>query len=211
MADVLLSAFGDKIFSAEDFEKLSEFPSPNFLKEKILIKSKINEDEHVLSKQSKLGKLCCLVPAHFSGYEEENYRLNQVISMPFSKFKKVSENNIDLMRKLTRRNLVRVYPDGQNINSGNFNPAFVWANGAQIAALNYQTAGKFMGLNQGNFFVNGFCGYVIKSAILLNDQKPTEKIRSLNMEIISAAYLPKIETEIVDPYVVVELFGLNHV
>ncbi len=39
---------------------------------------------------------------------------------------------------------MRAYPAGTRIDSSNFNPMFFWAFGIQLAALNYQTEGRFV-------------------------------------------------------------------
>lgn len=88
--------------------------------------------------------------------------------------------------------LSRIYPSGQRLQSSNYNPQEMWNGGCQIGeslfylsaqeksrrtemyaanvavlcfppvALNCQTPGEQMDLNQGRFLQNGQCGYILK-------------------------------------------------
>lgn len=60
--------------------------------------------------------------------------------------------------------LMRVYPKGTRISSANLNPVPFWAVGAQVCALNWQTFGASMQLNEAMF--TGTDGYVLKPASL---------------------------------------------
>ncbi|KAF2100956.1 putative 1-phosphatidylinositol-4,5-bisphosphate phosphodiesterase 1 [Rhizodiscina lignyota] len=62
------------------------------------------------------------------------------------------------------RHLMRVYPKGTRISSSNINPVLHWGVGAQIAALNWQTFGASMQINEALF--SGSEGYVLKPAAL---------------------------------------------
>ncbi|XP_005468965.1 1-phosphatidylinositol 4,5-bisphosphate phosphodiesterase delta-3-A isoform X3 [Oreochromis niloticus] len=64
------------------------------------------------------------------------------------------------------RQLSRIYPCGQRLQSSNYDPQEMWNCGCQLVALNFQTAGEQMDLNQGRFLVNGRCGYVLKPSFL---------------------------------------------
>jgi len=66
--------------------------------------------------------------------------------------------------KHNSQHLMRVYPKGTRINSGNLNPVTAWGVGAQIAALNWQTFDASMQLNEALFA--GTDGYVLKPAAL---------------------------------------------
>ncbi|KAJ9652199.1 hypothetical protein H2198_008543 [Neophaeococcomyces mojaviensis] len=65
--------------------------------------------------------------------------------------------------------LMRVYPKGTRISSANLNPVPFWAVGAQICALNWQTFGASMQLNEALF--SGTDGYVLKPASLRHSRK----------------------------------------
>ncbi|CRK20261.1 hypothetical protein BN1708_017792, partial [Verticillium longisporum] len=58
------------------------------------------------------------------------------------------------------RHLMRVYPKGTRISSRNLKPVPFWAVGAQICALNWQTFGAAMQINEALF--SGTDGYVLK-------------------------------------------------
>ncbi|EXJ81276.1 hypothetical protein A1O3_07566 [Capronia epimyces CBS 606.96] len=60
--------------------------------------------------------------------------------------------------------LMRVYPKGTRISSNNLNPVIFWGLGAQICALNWQTFGAGLQLNEALF--GGTEGYVLKPAAL---------------------------------------------
>ena len=69
--------------------------------------------------------------------------------------------------RISRHNadhFMRVYPKGTRISSANLNPVPFWAVGAQVCALNWQTFGASMQLNEAMF--TGTDGYVLKPANL---------------------------------------------
>ncbi|KAL3986741.1 ribonuclease III [Sarotherodon galilaeus] len=120
------------------------------------------------------------------------------------------------------RQLSRIYPCGQRLQSSNYDPQEMWNCGCQLVALNFQTAGEQMDLNQGRFLANGHCGYVLKPSFLCSPTSnfnpentgggPGHTPTQLTIRIISAQQLPKINTEkassIVDPLVWVEIHGV---
>ncbi|KAL3418743.1 phosphatidylinositol-specific phospholipase C [Phlyctema vagabunda] len=62
------------------------------------------------------------------------------------------------------KHLMRVFPKGTRISSANLNPVPYWGVGAQICALNWQTFGAGMQINEALF--SGSDGYVLKPAAL---------------------------------------------
>ncbi|XP_041829188.1 1-phosphatidylinositol 4,5-bisphosphate phosphodiesterase delta-3-A-like [Melanotaenia boesemani] len=118
--------------------------------------------------------------------------------------------------------LSRIYPSGQRLQSSNYNPQDMWNGGCQIVALNFQTSGEQMDLNQGRFLQNGLSGYVLKPSfmcrpdITFNPENvgggPGHKPVLLTVRVISAQQLPKPEwdkpSSIVDPHVWVEIHGV---
>lgn len=60
---------------------------------------------------------------------------------------KISGSLQEVLR-YTRRHLMRVYPAGWRVDSSNYNPMIAWARGASLAALNWQSWGKPLWLNQ---------------------------------------------------------------
>ncbi|XP_077591273.1 1-phosphatidylinositol 4,5-bisphosphate phosphodiesterase delta-3-A [Stigmatopora nigra] len=120
------------------------------------------------------------------------------------------------------RQLSRIYPSGQRLQSSNYDPQEMWNAGCQMVALNFQTPGEQMDLNQGRFLPNGRCGYVLKPSFLcvgdsdFNPENtgggPGHIPTQLTIRVISAQQLPKINTDkassIVDPRVWVEIHGV---
>ncbi|XP_047233326.1 1-phosphatidylinositol 4,5-bisphosphate phosphodiesterase delta-3-A [Girardinichthys multiradiatus] len=116
----------------------------------------------------------------------------------------------------------RIYPSGQRLQSSNYNPQEMWNAGCQIVALNFQTPGEQMDLNQGRFLQNGLCGYVLKPLFMRQPSTsynpenvgggPGHRPVLLTIRVISAQQLPKPEwdkpSSIVDPQVWVEIHGV---
>uniref|UniRef100_A0A3Q2XH46 Phosphoinositide phospholipase C n=1 Tax=Hippocampus comes TaxID=109280 RepID=A0A3Q2XH46_HIPCM len=127
-----------------------------------------------------------------------------------------------LFVKHNSRQLSRIYPSGQRLQSSNYNPQEMWNAGCQMVALNFQTPGEQMDLNQGRFLPNGRCGYVLKPGFLCSGESdfnpentgggPGHIPTQLTIRVISAQQLPKINTDkassIVDPQVWVEIHGV---
>ncbi|KAM7013865.1 1-phosphatidylinositol 4,5-bisphosphate phosphodiesterase eta-1 [Passerculus sandwichensis] len=122
-----------------------------------------------------------------------------------------------------QRQLTRVYPSAYRIDSSNFNPVPYWNVGCQLVALNYQSEGRVMQLNEAKFRVNGNCGYVLKPPQMCKgtfnpysaDPLPASPKKQLILKIISGQQLPKPPDsmlgdrgEIIDPFVEVEIIGL---
>ncbi|XP_036796804.1 1-phosphatidylinositol 4,5-bisphosphate phosphodiesterase delta-3-A [Oncorhynchus mykiss] len=120
------------------------------------------------------------------------------------------------------RQLSRIYPSGQRLQSSNYDPQDMWNGGCSMVALNFQTPGEQMDLNQGRFLPNGRCGYILKPSFLCSPTSnfnpeitgggPGHIPTQLTIRIISAQQLPKINTDkpnsIVDPQVLVEIHGV---
>ncbi|NXJ63379.1 PLCH1 phosphodiesterase, partial [Rostratula benghalensis] len=122
-----------------------------------------------------------------------------------------------------QKQLTRVYPSAYRIDSSNFNPLPYWNVGCQLVALNYQSDGRVMQLNNAKFRVNGNCGYVLKPQQMCKgtfnpysaDPLPASPKKQLILKIISGQQLPKPPDsmlgdrgEIIDPFVEVEIIGL---
>jgi phosphatidylinositol phospholipase C, delta len=96
--------------------------------------------------------------------------------------------------KIGRHNahhLMRVFPKGTRISSKNLNPVPFWGIGAQICALNWQTFGAGMQLNEALF--SGSDGYVLKPAALRaggNGELSTGKMKKLRLHIAGASDVP---------------------
>jgi phosphatidylinositol phospholipase C delta len=89
------------------------------------------------------------------------------------------------------QHLMRVYPKGTRISSKNLNPAPFWAVGAQICALNWQTFGASMQLNEALF--SGSDGFVLKPAALRaggNGKLSTGRKKRLRLHVAGATDVP---------------------
>ncbi|XP_078254584.1 LOW QUALITY PROTEIN: 1-phosphatidylinositol 4,5-bisphosphate phosphodiesterase gamma-1-like [Rhinoraja longicauda] len=117
-----------------------------------------------------------------------------------------------------QRQLSRVYPRGQRLDSSNYDPLPMWLCGSQLVALNFQTPDKPMQLNQAIFSMNGRCGYVLHPDIMKdhtfdpfdkNTLKGLEPI-SIQLQVLGARHLPKNGRSIVCPFVELEVCGAEY-
>uniref|UniRef100_A0A8C9XL99 Phosphoinositide phospholipase C n=1 Tax=Sander lucioperca TaxID=283035 RepID=A0A8C9XL99_SANLU len=126
--------------------------------------------------------------------------------------------------RFNQRQLLRVYPSNYRVDSSNFNPQPYWNTGCHMVAMNYQTEGRMLELNQAKFSSNGNCGYILRPKCMckaafnpmLEDPLPGHRKTQLVLKIISGQQLPKPKDsmfgdrgEIIDPFVEVEIIGLN--
>ncbi|NXK59680.1 PLCZ1 phosphodiesterase, partial [Sylvietta virens] len=119
----------------------------------------------------------------------------------------------------TTRFITRIYPKGTRMSSSNYNPQEFWNVGCQMVALNFQTPGTQMELQDGKFLDNGGCGYVLKPQFL-RDCNTTftprnvggySKPMSLSIRLISGHQLPPSsmsKTNKADPKVQIEIYGV---
>ncbi|XP_067887507.1 1-phosphatidylinositol 4,5-bisphosphate phosphodiesterase gamma-1-like isoform X1 [Heterodontus francisci] len=116
------------------------------------------------------------------------------------------------------RQLSRVYPKGQRLDSSNYDPLPMWICGSQLVALNFQTPDKPMQLNQAIFTMNGKNGYVLHPDIMRDENfdpfdkntlKGVEPI-TVQLQILGARHLPKNGRSIVCPFVEVEVCGAEY-
>ncbi|NXM96949.1 PLCZ1 phosphodiesterase, partial [Sylvia borin] len=119
----------------------------------------------------------------------------------------------------TARFITRIYPKGTRMSSSNYNPQEFWNVGCQMVALNFQTPGTQMELQDGKFLDNGGCGYVLKPEFL-RDRNTTftprnvggySKPMSLSIRLISGHQLPPSsmsKSNKADPMVQIEIYGV---
>lgn len=87
--------------------------------------------------------------------------------------------------------LMRVYPKGTRISSRNLKPCQFWGLGAQVCAMNWQTFGASMQLNEALF--SGTEGYVLKPAALRaggSGKLDTYRRTRLRLHVAGAADVP---------------------
>ncbi|XP_071243600.1 1-phosphatidylinositol 4,5-bisphosphate phosphodiesterase delta-4-like [Salvelinus alpinus] len=179
------------------------------------------------SKQSLSKELSdCVVyckSVHFSSFKHSRIhsKFYEISSFTESKARKhLREAGAEFVHHNARQ-LTRVYPSGLRTDSSNFNPQEMWNTGTQIVALNFQTAGVEMDLNDGLFSQNGRCGYVLKPDFMRMSERRFDpevphnregyRPLSLCIQVISGQQLPKVnikESSVVDPFVRVEIHGV---
>ena len=102
-----------------------------------------------------------------------------------------------LISRHNANHLMRVYPKGTRISSRNLKPAPFWSVGAQICAMNWQTFGASMQLNEALF--SGTDGYVLKPRYLrldgrgageLNQSLAGKKPTKLRLHVAGATNIP---------------------
>ncbi|XP_067854198.1 1-phosphatidylinositol 4,5-bisphosphate phosphodiesterase gamma-2-like [Heptranchias perlo] len=113
-------------------------------------------------------------------------------------------------REYNRKQLSRIYPKGQRIDSSNYDPVLLWQHGSQMAALNFQTPDKSMQLNQSMFSMNGRTGFLLQPESLRSDNSIKHRPYSIKIKLLGARHLPKPGRSIVCPFVEVELCGTEN-
>lgn len=110
--------------------------------------------------------------------------------------------------------LMRVFPKGTRISSKNLNPVPYWGIGAQICALNWQTFGAGMQLNEALF--SGSEGYILKPAALRHGgsgKLSTGVRKKLSLHVAGASQIPvpeNVNPEEIKPYVTCMLIHPDH-
>ncbi|KAM9807850.1 1-phosphatidylinositol 4,5-bisphosphate phosphodiesterase zeta-1-like [Neosynchiropus ocellatus] len=151
-------------------------------------------------------------------HSESRQNFNENTSMAEMKARKLAKVSGRDFVLHNQRFLSRIYPAGVRTTSSNYNPQEFWNVGSQLVALNFQSFGKPMDLNDGRFLDNGGCGYVLKPAVLTcseksfnphcrqRDVKPTQ----LLIKVISGSNLPIIRSSrVLDSFVKVEIHGIG--
>uniref|UniRef100_A0A8C6XCH5 Phosphoinositide phospholipase C n=1 Tax=Naja naja TaxID=35670 RepID=A0A8C6XCH5_NAJNA len=225
MAHHLKTILGDMLLIQPlDGDLSKQLPSPEQLKGKILVKGK------KLSENKTDPRVYLISNREEEMQEEEDQRVRfRSISRTTASFLlfdlKLEASFLsagNLFVRYNTRYLSRIYPLGLKMNSSNYNPQEMWNVGCQFVALNFQTPGVEMDLNDGRFLVNGRCGYVLKPAFLCNNQSnfdpkvPVHRSGQdpivLTIKVITAQQLPKLNKEksssIVDPFVRIEIHGI---
>ncbi|XP_077196224.1 1-phosphatidylinositol 4,5-bisphosphate phosphodiesterase zeta-1-like [Paroedura picta] len=119
----------------------------------------------------------------------------------------------------TVRFITRIYPKGTRTDSSNYDPQEFWNVGCQMVALNFQTPGVQMDLQNGKFLDNGGTGYILKPEYLRkkNTQyNPFDVVGKYNpvtvtIKIISGHQLPPSnlsKSNKADPLVKLEIHGV---
>ncbi|NWX33182.1 PLCZ1 phosphodiesterase, partial [Notiomystis cincta] len=99
-------------------------------------------------------------------YSLKNQKCYENNSIGESQARKLARYSAKEFISHTARFITRIYPKGSRMNSSNYNPQEFWNVGCQMVALNFQTPGTQMELQDGKFLDNGGCGYVLKPEFL---------------------------------------------
>ncbi|XP_043981943.1 1-phosphatidylinositol 4,5-bisphosphate phosphodiesterase zeta-1-like isoform X2 [Gambusia affinis] len=170
-------------------------------------------------------------------HSRDNQNCYENTSMAEKKARKLMKSSGSSFIHHNQRFLSRIYPAGSRTSSSNYNPQEFWNVGAQLGschsvcrctssssvsiahsvALNFQSPGLSMDLNNGRFQDNGGCGYVLKPAVLMSRERnfdPNTSYRYLKpiqlvLKVISGSNLPVIKSRnTLDPFVRVEIHGI---
>ncbi|XP_049738527.1 1-phosphatidylinositol 4,5-bisphosphate phosphodiesterase zeta-1 [Elephas maximus indicus] len=121
----------------------------------------------------------------------------------------------------TRNFITRIYPKATRTDSSNFNPQEFWNIGCQMVALNFQTPGLPMDLQNGKFLDNGGSGYILKPQFLRESKSnfnPNEALKNskpitLTIRLISGIQLPLSNPSSpnkADTLVIIEIYGVPY-
>ncbi|KAK4469171.1 hypothetical protein MN116_006750, partial [Schistosoma mekongi] len=86
-----------------------------------------------------------------------------------------------------KRQMSRIYPRGNRVDSSNYMPQIFWNAGCQMVALNFQTPDLAMQLNQGKFEYNGNCGYLLKPEFMRRPERQFDPFSESPMDGVIAA------------------------
>lgn len=170
----------DEFIYITDYKELKCLPSPNELRGKIIIMAP-------RSKWGQLANICQAVPYSQSSQSGTWF---EVSSLSENKLRRLLQTSLEPntalrndkrgtethqkknLRQTTASQLIRYYPGGQHILSGNHDPIPGMNVGCQIAAMNMQTHSSQLAIYESKFRENaGNCGYVLKPEILLNSHE----------------------------------------
>ncbi|XP_060683770.1 1-phosphatidylinositol 4,5-bisphosphate phosphodiesterase delta-4-like [Hemiscyllium ocellatum] len=211
---------GEVTGEVTDEDEAAEVDDENIKNE---VKRKGKESKQRLAKElSDCVIYCKSVHFHNFKHSRTHYRFYEISSFTESKARKQIKESANEFVRHNAWQMTRVYPSGFRTDSSNFSPQEMWNAGCQIVALNFQTAGEEMDLNDGLFSQNARCGFVLKPTFMrtvvsnFDPENPrgTAGYRPLNLtiQVISGQQLPKVanskEGSIVDPLVRVEIHGV---
>ena len=186
-------------------------------------KKKKDTKEKKAKVDAELSAVTFLAGVKFKSFEESKATAaaNEMSSFSENKTEKLMEKGLSAQWvDYNSRQMSRIYPAGLRVDSSNYDPVPSWCMGSQIVALNYQTDGIPMQLNDGKFEENGKCGYLLKPPCLLDRTQPFDIItgpfpnpETISITIISACQLPKpyasTKGEVIDPFVQLDVNGVE--
>uniref|UniRef100_A0A3Q3FA19 Phosphoinositide phospholipase C n=1 Tax=Labrus bergylta TaxID=56723 RepID=A0A3Q3FA19_9LABR len=208
MAQYLISILGDKLLRTPlDHQTNGDLPSPN--KRKVVVAEALS-DLVIYTRSVKF--------ISFS-HSRDNQNHFENTSMAEKKARKLAKASGADFVQHNQKFLSRIYPAGSRTSSSNYNPQEFWNVGSQLVALNFQSLGLAMDLNDGRFQDNGGCGYVLKPPVLMSSQRSFDpacsqhsiKPTHLLLKVISGSNLPVPRSgKALDPFVRVEIHGIPY-
>uniref|UniRef100_A0A672G1F3 1-phosphatidylinositol 4,5-bisphosphate phosphodiesterase gamma n=1 Tax=Salarias fasciatus TaxID=181472 RepID=A0A672G1F3_SALFA len=168
---------------------------------------------------SELVVYCRPVPFNEDKIGTERACYRDMSSFPETKAEKfATRGRGKRFLQYNRRQLSRVYPRGQRLDSSNYDPMPMWLCGSQLVALNFQTPDKPMQLNQALFLLGGGSGFVPQPDVMRDDAfdpfdkdtLPPRPAPSALLQVLGARHLPKNGRSIVCPFVEVEICGADY-
>uniref|UniRef100_A0A8C0CTS4 Phosphoinositide phospholipase C n=1 Tax=Balaenoptera musculus TaxID=9771 RepID=A0A8C0CTS4_BALMU len=125
-------------------------------------------------------------------------QFNESNSIGESQARKLSKLRANEFILHTTKFITRIYPKATRTDSSNFNPQEFWNVGCQMVALNFQTPGLPMDLQNGKFLDNGGSGYILKPHFLRDSKtkfNPNKALMDSNpiilmIRLISGIQLP---------------------
>ncbi|XP_074175472.1 1-phosphatidylinositol 4,5-bisphosphate phosphodiesterase zeta-1 [Rhinolophus sinicus] len=153
---------------------------------------------------------------HYSRLYQQFNESNSIGELQARKLSKLAAHEFVLH---TMKFITRIYPKATRTDSSNFNPQEFWNVGCQMVALNFQTPGLPMDLQNGKFLDNGSAGYILKPQFLrdietkcnLNEVLENNNPVTLIIRLISGIQLPPSNlssSNKADTLVVIQIFGV---
>lgn len=179
-AEILILAFGERLVCCDDDEfgwakgeKKRFHASPEAMMGRVLCRSKIRESH------ADFQRLIYYRNAHLPA-KPSTAQFYQTASFSEGKARKTFKKIDDLV-EVNRQLLCRVYPRSSAVLSQNYNPLPFWLLGFQLVALNFQTSGPEMDLNQCMFSQSNSCGFVLKPYLFRRKRNTEAKKRMMQL------------------------------
>ncbi|KAJ8002601.1 hypothetical protein DPEC_G00160590 [Dallia pectoralis] len=207
MAQHLTSILGDKLLvcSLDDTNRPGQLPSP----EKAAVVADALSNLVVYTKSVKFRSFA---------HSREHQRYFENTSLGEKKARKLAKTSAVEFLQHNMAFITRIYPAGSRTLSSNYNPQEFWNVGSQLVALNVQSLGRPMDLNNGRFQDNGRCGYVLKPNFLrmdvcgFNPNSCRHNLRPchLLLKVVSGSNLPASRSgKALDPFIRLEVVGVH--
>jgi len=154
LADILKNIFGEMLY-IEDIGTLTQLPSPNQLRGKVIIMTDVTQT--LTQNFHSVINICQSIWFDNLNQKDEFYHVSSLSEIKAKH--QVETAGCDLIRHTNQR-LMRVYPAGIQVQSSNFDPVTYWNYGIQMVALNFQSGDAHLTTNLGRFSSTG--GYILK-------------------------------------------------